>query len=224
MRLAEKIRVIAAPGPVSYPLIASKNKDIEIIFDKDSKEGDAIIDSTVSLIKRGLRINYSLIRRMTLIHPDFGKRIGIWRKGSANDILLQLSLSKLNKTAEVVYFDDMQSMLESMKKGEIDSSVLPVGLNRLNGIYFDDIIDNFPGNCGLHIINKDAEDVIISAYKKGIENIKNNPNEYSRYVASILPVSVNSEFVSNTILKAQVYPIKIENDINVFIKNIKKYI
>ncbi|MCL5881319.1 MAG: DUF3834 domain-containing protein, partial [Candidatus Thermoplasmatota archaeon] len=84
----EKINVIAAPGPVCYPLIAAQDERFNITF---QKEGDApvILDSSVSMAKRGLTANVSLIRGLAVASPGIGKRIGIMRRGSSNEILVR---------------------------------------------------------------------------------------------------------------------------------------
>lgn len=89
------LKVIAAPGPVSYPMIAStmKNKEISIDFGKEGS-ADVILDSTVSLVRRGIRMDYITVKGLMVVSPDVGRRIGVWRKGSAADVLARASLTK----------------------------------------------------------------------------------------------------------------------------------
>ena len=73
-------------------------------FGKEGENVDVILDSTV---KRGLKIDYITIKGLTSIYPDVGRKIGVWRKGSAADILTRALITLNNIKSEIIYIDDM---------------------------------------------------------------------------------------------------------------------
>jgi ABC-type amino acid transport substrate-binding protein len=211
------MQVIAAPGPVSYPIIAAsaKNKDIKIVFSKEGK-ADVILDSTVSLVKRGLRINYVTIKELLSVYPNVGKRIGVWRKGSAADVLIRALLTTKGVNAELVYADDMRKILEMFKNKEIDSAVVASAFGK--GITFEESL-GIPGNCGAHVISN--EDEFVSAYTEGIDMFKSDPEGFANAVSSTL--KVDKEFVINT-MKNSVLKVEKLNDDKDFAELVKKFI
>ncbi|BDC18164.1 DUF3834 domain-containing protein [Acidianus sp. HS-5] len=211
------MQVIAAPGPVSYPIIAAstKNKDIKVIFSKEGK-ADVILDSTVSLAKRGLKINYVTIKGLLSIYPNIGKRIGIWRKGSAADVLARALLDKKGIIAEITYADDMRKIMEMLTSKEIDSAVVASAFGK--GITFEESL-GIPGNCGANVISH--EDEFVSAYNEGIDMFKNDPEGFASTVSSTL--KIDKEFVINTMKNSLLKVEKLDDD-KYFVDLIKKFI
>ncbi|PYB68648.1 hypothetical protein DMB44_01800 [Thermoplasma sp. Kam2015] len=219
----EKIKVIAAPGPVSYPIIAAKSDVFDIVFDKEGK-GDIVLDSSVSLIRRGINFNVSLIRGLSIISPGIGRRIAVWRRGSANDVLLRAVLDLENIKADVLYAEDQREIMELLKSGKVDSAVVasPFG----SGMKFEDIMIKhgivMPGNCTAYV-RDDLMDLFFSEYQRGVDNLRSDPEEVSKYVASKLPNSVDPKFIAGTIMRSDVSPVRV-SDSSSFIETVKKYL
>ncbi|WOE50077.1 DUF3834 domain-containing protein [Sulfuracidifex metallicus] len=192
-----KINVIAAPGPVVYPLLAANDERINISFGKEG-DADAVFDSTVSLVRRGLRIDKVLVKGLMQIVPSIGNKTAVWRKGSAADVLLRAYLSRSGKKVEIVYVNDQSEIMKLLKSGEVDSAVVSSAFGK--GIRFEDLIPEMPGSCGVHI-NRN-EEVILEAYQKGIEAFKRNPDEASNVVISKLPMKMDPSFVKGTMLNS----------------------
>ncbi|AWR95852.1 DUF3834 domain-containing protein [Acidianus brierleyi] len=187
------MKVLAAPGPVSYPIIASKmkNKDIQIVFGKDgNNDVDVILDSTVSLVRRNLKIDYITIKGLMVISPDIGKKIGVWRKGSAADVLTRVLLREKKINAELIYANEMQELVKMLKEKNIDSAVLSSAVAK--GKSFEELL-NIPGSCGAKVYKN--EDEFIRLYTEGIELIKEDPEGSSEFIASTLPMSVPKDFI-----------------------------
>jgi len=215
------MKILAAPGPVSYPIIASKikNKDIQIFFGKDGNaNADVILDSTVSLVRRNLKIDYITIKGLMVISPDIGKKIGVWRKGSAADVLTKALLREKNINSELIYANEMQELVKMLKDRHIDSAVLSSALAK--GKSFEDLL-NIPGSCGAKVYNN--EDEFIRLYTEGIELIKEDPEGSSEFIASTLPVQVPKDFIigsmKNSILKVN----KLDDDTR-FVNLIKDFL
>ena len=144
----ERIKVLAAPGPVSYPMIAANDTRFEIVF---SKEGDAdiVLDSSVSMIKRGLRANVSLISGLSGLAPGIGKKIAVWRKGSAGDVLAMAILSLKGLNSDIIYVDDRARIREMLSNGEVDSAVMTVADGKI--LTFEELLAEngieTPGSC-----------------------------------------------------------------------------
>ena len=201
MSSENKIRILAAPGPVSYPLLAyqMKNKDIEIYFGKEGSNADAIVDSTVSLAKRGLRIDYVTVKRLMVISPKLKEgKIGVWRKGSAADVLARAVIDLKKIKAEIVYKDDMTELLNMLKSGQVDAATLASAIGK--GDAFEDLL-GIPGSCGIHI--NSSEDRVIEAYKQGIEIAKEDPEGVANYIVKSLPIKVNKEFIIGVFKNAE---------------------
>lgn len=215
------MKILAAPGPVSYPIIASKikNKDIQIFFGKDGNaNADVILDSTVSLVRRNLKIDYITIKGLMVISPDIGKKIGVWRKGSAADVLTKALLREKNINSELIYANEMQELVKMLKDRNIDSAVLSSALAK--GKSFEDLL-NIPGSCGAKVYNN--EDEFIRLYTEGIELIKEDPEGSSEFIASTLPMQVPKDFIigsmKNSILKVN----KLDDDTR-FVNLIKDFL
>ncbi|MCG3109007.1 hypothetical protein L3N51_01297 [Metallosphaera sp. J1] len=187
------LKVIAAPGPVSYPMIAStmKNKDIMIDFGKEGS-ADVILDSTVSLVRRGIRTDYITIKGLMVVSPDVGRKIGVWRKGSAADVLTRALLEKKGLKGEVVYADDMPKLMEMLNRKEVDSIVVASPFAK--GKTFEELL-GIPGSCGASV-NGDHE-AFISAYSEGIELMKQDPQGVAEYIAKKLPIQANPQMIIN---------------------------
>ncbi|AWR96598.1 DUF3834 domain-containing protein [Acidianus sulfidivorans JP7] len=204
------MKALVAPGPVSYPLIAStmKNKDIEIFFGKEGNTNnvDVILDSTVSLVKRGLKINYVTIKGLMSIYPDIGKKIGVWRKGSAADVLTRALLSLKNIPSELIYADDMEKLMAMLQQKQIDSAVVSSALGK--GKTFEELL-GIPGSCGATVYSNDEE--FIRAYNEGIEIMNKDPEKSAEYILSKLPIKVKKEFIIGSIKNSEVKVEKIDN-------------
>ena len=213
------LKVIAAPGPVSYPMIAStmKNKDIIIDFGKDGS-ADVILDSTVSLVRRGLRTDYVTIKGLMVVSPDVGKRIGVWRKGSAADVLTRALLDMKGIRGEVVYADEMPRLVEMLNKKEVDSIVIASPFAK--GKTFEELL-GIPGSCGASV-NANHEE-FISAYSEGIELMKQDPQGVAEYVSKKVPIQANLQMIVN-LPKTTVLTVERLKDNSQFENLVKKYL
>ncbi|KJE48658.1 MULTISPECIES: DUF3834 domain-containing protein [Acidiplasma] len=199
------MKVIAAPGPVCYPIVAAKMErdDIDIDFQKEGK-ADIILDSTVSLIKRNLPISYVTIKHLSVVIPKLGYKIGLTRKGGAADILFRAFVSETGKTVEIKYYEGINDLMEAMKKGEIDSAVVPAMSEGGESLekYFEKYNIYIPGSCGAAIFNgKDKE--FIDAYNLGIKILKEKPEEAAKFIVDNLPIKFPPEFIINTMKNSE---------------------
>ncbi len=218
------MKIIAAPGPVSYPLIlATKEyRDLDLVFGKGGEEGNAyaIADSLTSLIKNNLRIDIITVKRLMVIYPELrGPRIGVWRRGSAADILTRALIGKVGLGAEIVYADDWYSLSSMLSRGEVDSAVLSLGIVD-KGVFLEDAV-NAPGACGAQI-NGDPQ-YFIDVYNTGIRIARENPVDSADYVVSKLPIKLPRDFVLN-ILRRVDYGIYSPGDISGFIRLVRSYV
>jgi len=155
------MRVLAAPGPVSYPVIVN-NRGIELSFSKDGT-ADVVLDSTVSLAKRGLKINYITVKGLLNVYPKVGKRIGVPKILTAANVLTKALIEVKKLDSRIVSIDDMQKIMNSLKEGEVDSVVVPSGI--VKGITFEELL-GIPGSCGANV-KPEFKDEFISLYKVG---------------------------------------------------------
>ncbi|MEM0279641.1 DUF3834 domain-containing protein [Metallosphaera sp.] len=213
------LKVLAAPGPVSYPMIAAtmRNHDILIDFGKEGK-ADVILDSTVSLVRRGLRLDYITIKGLMVVSPDVGNRMGVWRQGSAADVLTRALLDKKGLKSQLVYSDDMGKLKEMLQNGEVDSIVVASVISK--GKTFEELL-GIPGSCGVHV-NGDREG-FISAYQEGIDIMKQDPQGSAEYVMKRLPVQVNPKMISD-LPKVVTLLIERTSDYSDFEQLVKRYI
>lgn len=190
------MKVSSPIGPVSYPLIASQMKrhDFELLFNADS--ADVYVNASVELILKDLEVNYSLIRKMLIVTPFIGDKIVVWKKGSANDLMLRAILKLLNKNSQVIYTEDPTQVFAIYKKGNADSALVTNSIDE-KGIPLDELFEKFniyiPGICGAHI-SKGEED-FISIYQEGIDLFIENPEETAEYVSDNLPIFRGSIFI-----------------------------
>lgn len=218
----ERIKVLAAPGPVSYPMIAANDTRFEIVF---SKEGDAdiVLDSSVSMIKRGLRANVSLISGLSGLAPGIGKKIAVWRKGSAGDVLAMAILSLKGLNSDIIYVDDRARIREMLSNGEVDSAVMTVADGKI--LTFEELLAEngieTPGSC-VAKVSDSAKEAFAEAYEEGLKRFRENPEQTSNAVSSGLPVKTSSEFIRNAILKSRTAVRDIGND-EAFIALVKKF-
>jgi len=219
----EKIKIIAAPGPVSYPIVAARSDIFDIVFDKEQK-GDIVLDSTVSLVKRGIKFNMSLIRGLSIITPGIGRKIAVWRRGSANDVLLKIVLDLEKMRSDIVYAEDQKEIIELLNSGRVDSAVLasPFG----SGMRFEDLFKKhgleMPGSCGAYV-REDLMEAFAEEYRRGVERMRSDPENTSKYVASVLPMKVDPKFIAGTILKSDVSPEPVY-DAAAFAETVRKYL
>ncbi len=197
----EKINVIAAPGPVCYPLIASRDERFNITFQKD---GDApvILDSSVSMARRGISPNISLIRGLVVASPDLGKKIGIMRRGSSSEILVRAILHLRNEEAEIVALEDASSIEKMMAGGIIDSAVIPAPFG--NGKSLESIMESHgistPGSC-VAKVDASVKEAFAEAYRNGIEKMRADPDGTAKYIAGVLPNKTDPKFIMKAILE-----------------------
>ena len=196
------IKVITAPGPVCFPLLASGSDRFEISF---AKEGDApiILDSSVSLIKRNVPIDMVLLSGLSVVYPDLGQKMALWRRGSANDHIAQAIIRRENLKTELVYVDNPQEISSLIEQGKVDSAILPVTSGR-NGIKLEERAARsglyVPGSCSAKV-PEEYVDLFREAYLQGIDNFRKEPEKTADLVNSKLPSKFNREFVYGSILK-----------------------
>jgi hypothetical protein len=185
------VTVLTPPGPVAYPIIAStmKREDVKVIF-----EGNAEVKlNAIPLLNE---VNYVLVSRMLVITPGLGKKIAVWKKGSANHILLDIVLKLYNHKAELVFTDDPAEVYKLYKEGKADSAVVTTAVSK-DGLYFEDLLSAkgfyLPGICGAEGLNEDFE----TAYLEGIDLFKEDPEGTSEYVADNLPIYRPSTFIES---------------------------
>ncbi|MHB1709287.1 MAG: DUF3834 domain-containing protein [Thermoplasmataceae archaeon] len=218
----EKIKVLAAPGPVSYPIIAAQDSRFDIVF---SKEGDAdvVLDSSVSMIKRGLRANVSLISGLSGFMPKIGNRVAIWRKGSAGDVLARTVLSLKGLSPDLIYVEDQARIREMLSSGEVDSVVTAVANGKI--VTFEELLAEhgikMPGSC-VSKVTEPVRESFIEAYEEGLRKFRDNPIESSNFVASALPVKTSPEFIRNAILGSRAVVKEISDDAD-FTKLVRKF-
>jgi len=190
------MKVSSPIGPVSYPLIASQMKrhDFELLFNADS--ADVYVNASVELILKDLEVNYSLIRKMLIVTPFIGDKIVVWKKGSANDLMLRAILKLLNKNSQIIYTEDPMQVFAIYKKGDADSALVTNSIDE-KGIPLDELFEKFniyiPGICGAHISR--GEEDFISIYQEGIDLFIENPEETAEYVSDNLPIFRGSIFI-----------------------------
>jgi hypothetical protein len=222
------MKVIAAPGPVCYPLVAAmmEKKDLDIEFKKSSEIGndkpDIVLDSTVSLVKSGLPIDYVTINGLSRVAPTLGHKVGMTRKGGAADVLFRAYVGESKTDVEIEYFDNMNDMMGAKKANRIDTIVVPAMDNAGMSIeeYMKKINVNIPGSCGATVYNKEKE--FVDAYNLGIKLFKEKPEEAAKFVVAHLPMQFPVEFVMNTMKNSNLNVHKPEN-YDVFINLVKKY-
>ena len=222
------MKVIAAPGPVCYPLVAAmmERNDIDIEFKKSSDIGDQkpdiVLDSTVSLVKSGLPIDYVTIENLSRVTPNLGYKIGMTRKGGASDILFRALVSETHKDVEIQYFDSMSDLMAALNSNKVDTVVVPAMDNA--GISIEEHFKKnnlvIPGSCGATVYSNEKD--FVDAYNLGIKLLKEKPEEAAKFVVSHLPMQFPLEFVINTMKNADLNVHKPENH-EEFINLVKKY-
>lgn len=216
----ERIKVLAAPGPVSYPIIAARDERFDIVF---SKEGDAdiVLDSSVSMIKRGLKPNYSLISGLSGFMPGVGNKIAIWRKGSAGDVLARAVTALKGMKPEIIYVDEQPGIKEMLSSGKADSAVVAAPNGRI--ITFEELLAEhgikMPGSCVAKVSDSVKND-FLEAHNAGLKRFREDPEGTSNFVASVLPVKTGVGFIRDAILKArtEVSEIKDDEDFTLLVK------
>ncbi len=203
------MKVIAAPGPVCYPLVAAKmeRNDIDIEFKKSSDIGDEkpdiILDSTVSLVKNGLPIDYITIENLSRVYPAIGYKIGMTRKGGASDVLFRAYIGETGKNVEIQYYDSMGELMDAMHSNKVDTVVVPAIEPHGTSIeeYFKKSGMDLPGSCGATVYSKEKE--FVEAYNLGIKLLKEKPEEAAKFVVSQLPMQFPAEFIINTMKNSE---------------------
>ncbi|BCU68925.1 DUF3834 domain-containing protein [Stygiolobus caldivivus] len=211
------MKVLAAPGPVSYPVIVN-NKGIELSFSKEGN-ADVVLDSTVSLAKRGLKLNYITVKGLMTVYPTVGRKIGVPKMLTAANVLAKALIDTKGLNAEIVGIDDMQKVLEALKKGEIDSAIIPSGIAK--GVTFEELL-GIPGSCGANV-KQEFRDSFTSLYNEGIDMFKEDPEGFASKVVSTLGGRVSKEFVINVMKNSEFKVEELSND-NDFVSLVKKYL
>ncbi|MCL4453038.1 DUF3834 domain-containing protein [Ferroplasma sp.] len=222
------MKVIAAPGPVCYPLVAAmmERKDIDIEFKKSSDIGkekpDVVLDSTVSLVKSGLPIDYVTIENLSRVAPKLGYKIGMTRKGGASDILFRAYVGETKKDVEIQYFESMGELMEAMNANKVDTVVVPAMDNAGVSIeeYFKKNNVAIPGSCGATVYDREKD--FVDAYNLGIKILKEKPEEAAKFIISHLPMQFPPEFVMNTMKNSDLNVHK-PGDYSEFVRLVKKY-
>lgn len=222
------MKVIAAPGPVCYPLVAAmmERKDIDIEFKKSSDIGkekpDVVLDSTVSLVKSGLPIDYVTIENLSRVAPKLGYKIGMTRKGGASDILFRAYVGETKKDVEIQYFESMGELMEAMNANKVDTVVVPAMDNA--GVSIEEHLKKnnvaIPGSCGATVYDREKD--FVDAYNLGIKILKEKPEEAAKFIISHLPMQFPPEFVMNTMKNSDLNVHK-PGDYSEFVRLVKKY-
>jgi ABC-type amino acid transport substrate-binding protein len=201
-----KLRVVSAPGPVSYPLIVSQR--VELIFGKEGTNADAVADSLVSLVRRGLRAHYGALKGLLNVYPDLLSPIAVWRRGSAADFLVRGAVKLRGyKDFQITYYEEMweaESLMNGGKVRAIVASSAVVGGRKLEG-YIEEAGVEVPSSCGLHIINRNAEEELVSAYSEGLDRIKQDPEGSAELVVESLPFPRPKGFVLGVFRSSELF-------------------
>jgi len=205
-------KVLSAPGPVSYPLIVSGK--VELIFGKEGTEADAIADSLVSLTRRGLRAHYGALRGLLAVYPELRSPTAVWRRGSAADVLVRVAYKRLGtRDFELVYYEDLSEAQRLLAEGKVRSVVGSTAA--LNGLRLEDLLETLgvkvPSSCGLHIVKREAEDAIVSAYLEGIDRIRQDPVGTSETIAEALPIGRPPSFIERVLRSADLFLKRIDD-------------
>ena len=222
------MKVIAAPGPVCYPLVAAmmERDDIEIEFKKSSdmgdKKPDVVLDSTVSLVKSGLPIDYVTIENLSRVAPKLGYKIGMTRKGGASDILFRAYVGETGKDVTIQYFETMGELMDAMNGNQVDTVVVPAMDSAGVSIeeYFKKNNIVIPGSCGATVYSKEKD--FVDAYNLGIKLIREKPEEAAKFIVSHLPMQFPEQFIVNTMKNSDLNVHKPGN-YGEFIRLVKKY-
>lgn len=219
---------MAAAGPVCYPLVAAmmERKDIDIEYKKSSDIGnakpDVVLDSTVSLVKSGLPIDYVTINGLSRVVPKLGYKVGMTRKGNASDILFRAYIGESKKDVEIQYFESMSDLMGAMNSNKIDTVVVLAIDNA--GISIEDYLKKsniiIPGSCGATVYNNEAD--FVDSYNLGIKLFKEKPEETAKFVVSKLPMQIPFEFVMS-IMKNTILNVHKPDNYDEFIHLVKKY-
>jgi len=206
------MKILAAPGPVCYPIVAAQmvRNDIDIEYKKEGK-ADIILDSTVSLMKRGLPLDYVTIENLSRIEPKLGYKVGMTRKGGASDVLFRAFVNETHQTVEIKYYETMGDLMNAMNSNEIDTIIVPAIDNSGISIeeYFKKSNIYIPGSCGATVYNHGKE--FVEAYNQGIQLLKEKPEEAAKFIISKLPMQFPAEFVINTMKNSDLNVHKPEN-------------
>ncbi len=206
------MKIIAAPGPVCYPMVAAQmvRNDLDIEFKKEGK-ADVVLDSTVSLMKRELPLNYVTIENLSRVTPKLGYKIGMARKGGAADILFRALVDQIHQNVDIKYYESMGDLMNAMNKNEVDTVVVPAMDN--SGVsteeYFKKNNIYIPGSCGAAVY--DHENEFVEAYNQGIKLFKEKPEETAKFVVSKLPMQFPVEFIISTMKNSDLNVHKPEN-------------
>lgn len=216
------VKVLAAPGPVSYPLVAAEDRaNISLEFSKEGS-ADTVVDSIVSLIKRGLRVDYITVKELMTVYPELrGPRIGVWRRGSAADVLVRAAADMYGVRATLIYADEWQQLYRMVSSGDVDSAVLSIAMvNRRPTL---EAMVGAPGACGVSLLNPESLGSIREAYELGVELMRRDPEGSADIIASRLPIKVPRDFVLGIIRNAE-YFFRPAEDMESFTRLVMKYL
>ena len=148
------------------------------------------------------------------IYLELRSPTAVWRRGSAVDVLVRVAYKRLGtRDFELVYHEDFSEVQKLMAEGKVRSVVGSTAA--LNGLRLEDLLETLgvevPSSCGLHIVKREAEDVIVSAYLKGIDKIKQDPVGTSEIIAKALPIGRPLSFIERILKSAGLFLKKIDN-------------
>lgn len=220
------VRILAAPGPVSYPLVlAWRDLDwVKLEFGKEGDESfDAVADSLTSLVRRGSGVDLITVRQLLAVYPGLrGPRIGVWRRGSAADVLVRAAMDRYGVQAELLYADDWAAVAQMLRDGKVNSAVLTLAIAP-EGASPLELMVGAPGACGVSLANPSAGADVRRAYEYGISVAERNPEEAADRVASSLPVRVPRDFVAGVLRRVK-YSVEPAGDISGFASLVKRYL
>ncbi len=194
------IKVLTAPGPVCFPLLAVDNKDIDVKFGKDGNS-DIILDSSISLIKRKLPIHMVLLSGLSMVSPDFNGTTAILRKGGASDVLSKIIVRNESLPVDFVYGENMEEIKALLNKGKATSAVV-MSMSGMKGITLEERAKKagiyVPGSCSASFEDRSTLNDFRTIYNQGLEEFNKNPEKAAETVSKKLPNKFPLEFIIGT--------------------------
>jgi hypothetical protein len=191
------IKIMTAPGPVCFPLLAVENKDIEVKFGKDGNS-DIILDSSISLMKRRLPIHMVLLSGLSMVSPDFRGTTAVLRKGGASDVLSKIIVRSEALPVDFVYGENMEEIKALMNKGKATSAVV-MSMSGMKGITLEEraMKSGFyvPGSCAASFEDRSVLNEFKQIYNEGLEEFRKNPEKAAETVSKKLPNKFPLEFI-----------------------------
>lgn len=194
------IKILTAPGPVCFPLLATDSEGLEIKFGKDGNS-DVILDSSISLIKRRLPIHMVLLSGLSIVSPDFMGTTAVMRKGGASDTLSRIIVRNEHLPVNFVYGENMQEIKNLLNSGKASSAVV-MSMSGMDGITLEERALKagiyVPGSCAASFEDKSIMNEFKNIYTEGFKKLRENPQEFAETVSKKLPSRFPVEFISGT--------------------------